>query len=287
MFNLDDLKSVCFHFCEECNMQCKYCFAKFEYDKKEKKFLTEDESCQLVDNLFEFGFEKITFAGGEPTLCHWLTNIVKRAKENGFVTMLATNGTGLTDAFLESVANYLDWIALSVDSLDLDTLNKLGRQTRDNKVDKNYYYNRIDKINKSGIKLKISTVISAVNINEDLSSFINYARPLRWKLFQVFPNGLDINDWIKFEISKNDFLSFYERHRFNVSEEIPIAAEDIDVMSNSYVMIDPLGRFYQNQSNTHLYEYSLPILDIGVTEALSHIFIDKTKRKQRHAMYWK
>ncbi|WP_282071372.1 hypothetical protein [Polaribacter atrinae] len=39
------------------------------------------------------GFEKITFAGGEPMLCPWLPKLIKTAKELGLTTMIVTNGS--------------------------------------------------------------------------------------------------------------------------------------------------------------------------------------------------
>jgi organic radical activating enzyme len=41
----------------------------------------------------ESGLGKITFAGGEPTLCPWLHDLIAIAKKTGMVTMLVTNGS--------------------------------------------------------------------------------------------------------------------------------------------------------------------------------------------------
>lgn len=45
----------------------------------------------------------------------------------------------------------------------------------------------IDKVKAYGYGLKINTVVSASNMNEDMTELINYAKPARWKIFQVLP----------------------------------------------------------------------------------------------------
>lgn len=38
------------------------------------------------------GFRTINFAGGEPTLCPWLPDLLRRAKELNLTTAIVTNG---------------------------------------------------------------------------------------------------------------------------------------------------------------------------------------------------
>ena len=47
----------------------------------------------------------------------------------------------------------------------------------------------IDLLKQRGIRLKINTVVSRSNCEEDLTGFIARARPERWKLLQVLPVG--------------------------------------------------------------------------------------------------
>jgi len=282
------LESVSFHVSEACNMNCKYCFTKYEYSGDRRRALPLEDSLSLIGMLSEAGFKKISFAGGEPTFkCDWLSDLILYAKNKGLVTMLVSNGTGLTDSFLNDLHQYLDWIGLSVDSLNLDNMKKIGRQVDNLVVDENYYFNRVEKIKEYKYKLKINTVVSKANMLEDLSGFINYALPLRWKMFQMFsPVGVSTPaHFTEFDISKQELVSFFDRHRKAVNASVPIVLEDVDVMLNSYVMIDPLGRFYQNQEGDSPYVYSSPILEIGVNEALNQIFVDTEKRKKRTASY--
>lgn len=111
-------------------MRCHFCFATFQDVKKTvlpKGHLPKEQAIEVVVALAHSGFQKITFAGGEPTLCPWLSDLITTAKKAGMTTMIVTNGTNLTDAFLENNKQYLDWITLSVDSLVTATNLKTGR----------------------------------------------------------------------------------------------------------------------------------------------------------------
>lgn len=77
------IPSVNYHLWEPCNMRCKFCFAPFNEAKTilPKGHLPKEESLKLVREFAQFGFEKITFAGGEPTLCPWISELIMEAKK--------------------------------------------------------------------------------------------------------------------------------------------------------------------------------------------------------------
>ena len=103
---VNEIPSVNYHLWKACNMRCKFCFATFQ--DIEPQFLPKGhlggEDCILVvESLSEAGFQKINFAGGEPTLCPWLPDLIRRAKELGLTTSVVTNGSRITEKWLESV----------------------------------------------------------------------------------------------------------------------------------------------------------------------------------------
>lgn len=113
------IPSVNFHLWEPCNMRCKFCFATFQDVKNTilpKGHLPKEEALEVVKKIAESGFEKITFAGGEPSLCPWLTDLIRCAKSHNLTTMIVTNGTNLSEKWLGKNQKYLDWIAISIDS---------------------------------------------------------------------------------------------------------------------------------------------------------------------------
>jgi radical S-adenosyl methionine domain-containing protein 2 len=264
-------------------MRCKFCFATFKDVKNSilpKGHLPREKSIQVVQQLADYGFEKITFAGGEPTLCSWLPDLISTAKKAGLTTMIVTNGTKLTDEFLSKNEKYLDWIALSVDSLEPETNRIIGRSVS-NKIDD--YFQIVDRVKKYDFGFKINTVISQANFNENMGDFISYAMPKRWKIFQVLPiKGQNDKHIENFVISSEQFQFFLAKHAY-LETFVKIVPEANQQMKGSYAMVDPAGRFYDNQNGT--YQYSYPILEVGVAHAIRQMQYDFDKFIQREGRY--
>lgn len=281
------IKSVNFHLWEPCNMRCKFCFATFQDVKKTilpKGHLPKEESIQVVKELAQFGFEKITFVGGEPTLCPWLSELIFTAKQAGMTTMIVTNGSNLADEFLKMNVGLLDWITISIDSLNEQTNLKIGRAIVGRKailIDD--YKVLIDRIKKYNYRLKINTVVCSENVSEDLSPIIEYSKPERWKIFQVLPiKGQNDFEFEKFEICQERFKKFIVRHN-HLSSLTKIVSESNNDMTGSYAMVDPAGRFFDNSKGA--YNYSDPILKEGIQKSYSQINIDFDKFLERGGLY--
>ena len=278
------IPSINFHLWEPCNMRCKFCFATFQDVKQTilpKGHLPEQDALKVVEQIAAVGFEKITFAGGEPLLCKWLPNLIKRAKQLGMTTMIVTNGSKLTDAFLKANTDYLDWIAVSVDSLEDENNVKIGRAISGKRpLSKAFYCDLVDTIKKYGYGLKINTVVNKVNYKDNLTEFIEYANPQRWKVLQVLPiegqNDINID---KFKITTSEYNYFLTTHK-DVKTIVP---ESNDEIKGSYVMVDPAGRFFDNTEGTH--NYSKPILEVGIQEALKTMNYDIDKFLNRGGVY--
>ncbi|MCG2431846.1 viperin family antiviral radical SAM protein [Aequorivita xiaoshiensis] len=278
------IPSINFHLWEPCNMRCKFCFATFQDVKQTilpKGHLPEQDALKVVEKIAAAGFKKITFAGGEPLLCKWLPKLIKKAKQLGMITMIVTNGSKLTDAFLKENRAYLDWIAVSVDSLDEDINIKLGRAVIGKKpLSKAYYCNLVDSIKKYGYGLKINTVVNKVNYKDNFTEFIEYAKPKRWKVLQVLPIIGQNDDKIhQFKITDAEYTYFVNTHK-SVKVLVPESNEQI---KGSYVMVDPAGRFFDNAMGTH--NYSKPILEVGVKEALNAVYYNLNKFLNRGGVY--
>ena len=281
--------SVNFHLWEPCNMRCKFCFATFQDVKRDmdlpKGHLPEEQCLSIVDRLAEAGFEKINFAGGEPTLCSWLPNLIKRAKEHGMVTSIVTNGSRITDQWLADLDGSLDWVALSIDTVDPERLRRLGRAIcGNNPITEDEYLRIVSDIKQRGIRLKINTVVTSETWQEDFTGFIKLAKPDRWKILQALPiNGQNDAHIADFEITTEQFDAYVQRNRSVKNDGIDVIPESNDLMTKSYVMIDPAGRFFDNVQGT--YNYSEPILEVGVDRALKEISIDSKQFHKRGGRY--
>ncbi len=281
------IPSVNYHLWKACNMGCNFCFAKFSDIPNEmlpKGTLPRDESLRIVDLLAQAGFEKITFAGGEPTLCPWLPDLIRRAKDLDLATSIVTNGTQLTPEYLDGLIGTLDWVTLSVDFLDTEVNTRTGRMLRKGPLDEQEYRSFVTRARERSFRLKINTVVTDANKDEDMTEFIRWAQPERWKIFQVLPMDGQNDDTLgNLTVTGEEFETYVARHRGLESDGIIVVPESNDLMTGSYVMVDPAGRFFDNVDGR--LKYGRPILDVGVQEALKDIKIDAAKFLERGGQY--
>ena len=117
----------------------------------------------MVKLLAESWFQKITFAGGEPTLCPWIGDLISLAKESGMTTNLVTNGWMLLKKpeLLNDLSRNLRWLTLSIDSLNGETNTSSGRAALVSKepITKEQYQLLIEQEPRLGIRIKINTLV--------------------------------------------------------------------------------------------------------------------------------
>jgi len=281
------IPSINFHLWQPCNMRCKFCYATFQDVKRSilpKGHLSKEQAIEVVRHLATHGFQKITFAGGEPTLCPWLPELIQTAKEADMTTMIVTNGSRLTNDYLSSLRPHLDWVALSIDSLDEVTCINIGRaEPGRGAIGAVGYRAMVDRVKAHGFRLKMNTVVNRHNWMEDLGAFIRYARPERWKLLQALPiigqNDAHID---ALTVSEAQFEAFVQRHA-SLADITRIAPETNAQVRGSYVMVDPAGRFFDNAEGTH--RYGPPILEVGVPLAIEQMDYDEGKFLERGGVY--
>ena len=56
-----------------------------------------------------------------------------------------------------------------------------------------------------------------------------------------------------------------------------LSPQDNDEMTDSYLMIESTGKFFQNSILGSVYSYSTPIVNTGIEEALNEINFDSQK----------
>jgi radical S-adenosyl methionine domain-containing protein 2 len=269
--------AINFHLYKPCDARCTFCFATF---RDVHGHLGPYDARRLLELLSAAGGEKITFAGGEPTLHPHLGELLAHAKEIGFVTSLVTNGSRL-DELLDGRASTLDWVALSVDSAIERVQRSLGRGHGNHVARVRALAARCRDL---GVRLKINTVVTALNCDEDMGALLCDLRPERWKVFQVLRvEGQNDGRVESLLVARERFEAFVDRHAVLAAEGIAVVAEDNDAMEDSYVMIDPLGRFYGNHGGRHV--VSAPILSVGVEDALREVGFSEAKFESRGGRY--
>ena len=274
-------ETVSFHLVKPCNMKCKFCYATFD-DFKVSQQLSLDECKLIIDKLAAAGVQKITFAGGEPMLFKKLNELIRYTYLKKITTSIITNGSLLTEKWLDQVFPMLDWIGISIDSIDRTTNKKIGRTSR-NKVN---YFQLMELIKRYNFKIKINTVVNSYNWKEDMSDFISWVSPDRWKIFQALRvKGQNDDNWNEIKITSEQFTQFVDTHTV-ANRHNNMVVENNEMMTGSYLLIDPLGRLFENSKGEHTYSES--ILNIPVKEALKQIVLNRNTFLERGGIYnWK
>lgn len=271
-------ETVSFHIVKACNMKCKFCYATF--DDQNPTLLSVKDATTIIWRLRDAGMKKITFAGGEPMLYKGIEELIEFSKSLGLTTSIVTNGSLLTNEFLQRMRGRLDWIGVSIDSLNVETNQLTGRVGKEI-ITRNQYIALIEKIKNNKFKLKINTVVNAYNKDEDMSGFINWAAPDRWKIFQALRvEGQNDAHWDEIKVGTREFNDYVVRH-LNCKN---VFAEDNYLMTGSYLLIDPQGRLFENSAGIHT--YSDPVHTAKhLDDCLKQIKLDRSRFIERGGIY--
>jgi radical S-adenosyl methionine domain-containing protein 2 len=224
--------------------------------------IKRETALRVIDAIASYGCAKLTFAGGEPTLCPFLGDLIEHTAARDLTTCVISNGERLR-GIIESHAAALDWVGLSVDSCDEARSQQLGRGTGDH-IRRSIELAALAR--QHGIRIKLNTVVTALNQDEDMSALVRRIQPERWKVFQVLAVAGQ-NDGVEpLLITAEQFRRYLERHAHLAAEALAPIAEDNAAMTGSYLMIDSLGRFFDNVESRLV--YGVPILEAGVERAL-------------------
>lgn len=282
-----------YHITEACNYDCQFCYAK--WGKPNEIHAKQGLSELLLDKLAAYFIKnknndamksinyktvRINFAGGEPMILGKRFNdILVHAKNLGFKLSIITNGSYLTDEFITQYSGIFDMLGISYDSQSDNDNIIIGRVDRKGQVlSKDRLVHVVTKLRSvnPAIKIKINTVVNTVNYQDDFTALIKDIDPIKWKVFQVLPvlnNNL--------QITNENFEHFIA---LNQSNRNIMSIENNHTMTNSYLMINPQGRFYQNQQTDQGYVYSASINDTGVEKALQEVDIDWSLFVKRYSI---
>lgn len=292
---VDEL-TINWHVTEACNYSCQYCYAKWkDFPNPRELFHDRIRTRDLLIELFRY-FQptntnnplreelswralRLNIAGGEPSILgERLLEIAQVAREVGFQLSIISNGSRLTRPMIKELAPHLTCLGISLDSSDPNTNMEIGRALKNGKqldlqeLKANVHLAR--KINPL-LTVKLNTVVNLLNAGEDLSGLIQEIRPQRWKILRMLPI---VN--ASLAIGDGEFAAFVQRHRAFQSVQ---CIEDNRDMCESYLMIDPFGRFFQNHpSLAGGYLYSDPILSVGAHAAFSTMAFNSASFQSRY-----
>lgn len=291
------------HITEACNYHCKFCFAK--WNKPTEIWSNPANVEKVISNIcnhfrsHDISHIRLNIVGGEPVMFpERLWNIVKIACKYGMKTSIITNGSHLEN--IRPFAHMISQVGISVDSLEHQTNMDIGRECGGKTISFETLREKIVCIRNVNpdIRIKINTVVNRENFNEILVDRFAQLHIDKWKILRQMPfNGnKGVSDYQFYAFIKNNYREDLMRTSVPSIRSFPLAfdagcssddfskqvifIENNDAMTESYLMISPDGRIFQNGGDE--YSYSRPLTDVSLAEALTDIRFDNTKFENRY-----
>lgn len=272
---MPSLGVVNLHFTYRCNYHCLFCHSHF-YESRSEGLLSAADWRTIIAVLQPY-CQRINFAGGEPLIDKPLLNdLIVFTDEVGLIATIITNGFYLDEEWLQEYGSYISAIGISCDSSHEDTQEQLSRGHGNHVASTLDRFDLIREYNSKGgtIFTKLNTVVNQLNYMEDMTDFVLKTGVKRWKVFQLLEivgeNEKHSADLI---ISADQFAHFVRRNSKVVSHGVEFVPEGASELIDTYVMVNPEGRFFSNKNN--MYSQSDPIHLVGVEEALAQIGFDQ------------
>ena len=281
------------HVLEACNFRCRQCFSKFGT----KKLLPVEGWKKIIDNCIAgANVAEFNIAGGEPMLYPGLVELVQYIRDKGVKVSLITNGSLMDEEWVKKYAGMFDTIGFSVDSINDETNRKIGRCDRNEKtIPAGRIVELCELIRKyaPGCRIKINTVVSALNKDEVMSDFIDEVAADRWKILRMKPFQYGSFSNIDIQVSDEEFEEFVDRNKERIGKEDGVIAEtgietakrEVVVepdMKASYVLIDSNGCLLDNAVDEMTPVVVCDCLMEDFAEGLRRLTLDKEKYEARY-----
>jgi len=269
--------AVNWHLEAYCNYGCRFCYAPLTEQRLMPR-LSEEEGTSMIEDLSSSGVEKINFVGGEPMLHPHLEAWIVASKSCGLTTSIVSNGTRMTEGWLTKMRPHLDWLGLSIDASNDEMHALMGRGLK-GEITSGFsrHLERSTKVweiaRRLGYGLKLNTVVTSVNSDDDMSELVGFLKPHRWKIFKVLRiEGENDGRVEPLLISQEQFEKYMARHRRYLQdfEGTQIVSEDNEDMLGTYAMIDPQGMVYTNLHSRYHYSKQ-SVGDIGFLAAWAQV----------------
>lgn len=236
-----------YHITSTCNYHCQYCFVGFQ-----ERTPAKETAFKVVEKIHKFFIKsgitggRINIAGGEPLLYPYLTDVINQANTLGLKVSVITNGSLLTEELISNWHGKVEMLGISIDAVTDETNCAIGREYKGKSLSIAQLCDIAYWIHKHGIKLKINTVVSKLNVHDNLLPLYKKMKPNRLKFLcmHVLENiNSEVNE---LKPTREQFETFVAANRYEHAEEFVAEAEGS--MQNSYLMISPSGNVFLNEN---------------------------------------
>ena len=160
---------------EKCNLRCLYCMPEEGIQFKNiGKLLTADEILRIIKVSAGLGVSKVRFTGGEPLLRTDIMDIIKTTRKINYIDSIhLTTNAILLDTYLdELIAQNIDGINISFDTLQAEKFKSISRRDKLPKILEN-----IHKAIKAGIpNIKINIVVLRDFNSDEIIDFVEFTK---------------------------------------------------------------------------------------------------------------
>ncbi len=157
---------------DKCNLRCHYCMPVDAAFMDESRYLSPEEYHTIVEELCAYGLLELRLTGGEPLMRKSFSEITARLAELPLKKIgLTTNGILLDRHLSELKSHRIDYLNISLDSLDEANFQKITHGDHLKRVLRN-----IDLAQGMGFKIKIN-VVAMKGINDhEFTDFAQYSQ---------------------------------------------------------------------------------------------------------------
>ncbi|MBE6701787.1 MAG: radical SAM protein [Ruminococcaceae bacterium] len=240
------MKVINYHICGTCNYQCKYCFANFgERDP------SKEVAMNIIKEIHNFFMRsgvsdgRVNIAGGEPLLYPYLTDVIECISGLGMKASVITNGSLLSEKLLSKWSQKVEMIGISIDAVSEQGNVRIGRNQQGSILTTEQLIRKAHLIRKYGIQLKVNTVVSKLNLEEDMLSIYRRMNPDKLKFLCVHVLENVNAEAERLQPTQEEFDAFVAKNRYN--ESCKVVVEPKGAMQNSYLMISPQGTVFLNE----------------------------------------
>ncbi len=157
------IDNAIFEITKRCNLECKHCV---EGGSKKTKELSTQEIFDLLEELHILKVYRLVITGGEPFIREDLVEIIKKCTQKNIRAIVFTNGTLVSESFLDQIKDLNVLIRFSIDGADADTHDQIRGKDNFEKT-----ISALKVCKEKGIDTGTSTAITSLNFDQYLKIF--------------------------------------------------------------------------------------------------------------------
>ncbi|MDD5145928.1 MAG: radical SAM protein [Candidatus Pacebacteria bacterium] len=213
-----------------CNLDCKFCYNKNSFAKKERiDNLDSDYIKKIINNICKSGIKIVRFTGGEPLLRKDILSLMSYAKNRGLEVRLNTNSLLINKDNAKKIADTVDNVLIPLeatsDKEEAEITGELDSFSRKIKAI------RLLKKHKTKI-VRAGTVATKKNI-KDLEKFFKLVLDLKlddWEVYRPIPTKDNKEFWSKKDVKilTDKLIKFREisGKTFFIANSVPFCSYD-------------------------------------------------------------